>query len=138
MKDYSYGVCPYKIEGRKIFLLLNKTSSVSDWNFFKGKLEQDETIVETALREFYEEAGVMLQERDLESYFACKNPKKDIGVFLYSYQNEKFEFDKREIYLADWVELYSIQVSKNQRKILNDIILYFKTKLKYINYIMKE
>jgi len=138
MKDYSYGVCPYKIEERKIFLLLNKTSSISDWNFFKGKMEQDETIVETALREFFEEAGVMLQERDLESYFACKNPKKDIGIFLYSYQNERFKFDKREIYLAEWVELYSIRVSKNQRKILNDIILYFKTKLKYINFIMKE
>jgi len=138
MKEYSYGVCPYKIEERKIFLLLNKTSSVSDWNFFKGKQEENETVEETALREFYEEAGVMLEERDLEDFFYCKNPKKDIGVFLYSYQNEEFEFDKREIHLAEWVELYSIQVSKNQRKILDDIILHFKPKLKYFKQIMKE
>jgi 8-oxo-dGTP pyrophosphatase MutT (NUDIX family) len=136
MKDKSYGICPFKIQDRKIFILMNKTSSISDWNFFKGKIEDGETIKETAEREFFEEAGVKIKIKN-EPYFFSRLKKKDIGIFLYSYNNEVFRYEKREIYLADWVYINEIKVSKNQEKILNDLILYFKPKMKYINYIMK-
>ncbi len=37
------------------------------WNWFGGKQSGDETIVQTAVRELYEESGILLQEHDLLS-----------------------------------------------------------------------
>ena len=137
MKEYSYGLCPYRIQNRKIYVLLNKTSSISDWNFFKGKPEQEDVSnVDTAIREFYEEAGVYIFKQYHEEYFSSISKRKNIGIWLCQAHNDLFTFDKKEIYSAEWVELKDIKMSNNQQKILDEIILHLKPLKEYIEYTM--
>jgi len=131
MKLHSYGICPYKIINGHFFVLLNKTSKESYNNFFKGKIEENESITECALREFQEETGITVDINDLEDYFFQKSPRKDIGIYLLDwvkYENDDFNFQEKEIYSAAWVHINNIEMSKNQQKIMDDIQLFFKRK----------
>jgi 8-oxo-dGTP pyrophosphatase MutT (NUDIX family) len=132
-KEYSYGICPYQIMNGSFYILLNKTSKQSFFNFFKGKMEKGETIEECAIREFYEETGVLVQKKDLEEYFYQKGNRKNIGIFLLDwskYQSYPFTFQEKEIWSASWVPVMdNVEASKNQQKILNSIILFFKPKI---------
>jgi len=128
-KEYSFGICPYTIISGNFFVLLNKTSEESFYNFFKGKIEEDETIEECAIREFKEEAGIKVNPKDFEDYFYQKSSRKDIGIFLVDwakYQHYPFNFQEKEIWSASWVQLKNIETSKNQQKIMNSIELLFK------------
>ena len=129
MKLKSYGICPYMIISGGFYVLLNKTSKESFYNFFKGKIEHEETIKDCALREFLEETGVQVNIRDLEDYFFQKSPRKDVGIYLVDwskYQHLPFDFQEEEIWSASWVQMKRIETSKNQQKIMNDIELFFK------------
>jgi len=121
MKETSYGVCFYKIERKKIFIFLNKTSKVSDWNFFKGKQEENETKEDTAIREIAEETGIIITKKMLEDYFFVINKRKNIGIFLIDSENINFnnlELQKEEIYTATWIDIiYNIKMSKNQKEL---------------------
>jgi 8-oxo-dGTP pyrophosphatase MutT (NUDIX family) len=100
MKLHSYGIAPYSIIGGNFFILLNKTSERSDYNFFKGKIEHNEEIADCAIREFYEETGVKVKKSDLEDYFKQKSPRKDVGIFLVDwnkYSHLDFHFQEKEI-----------------------------------------
>lgn len=140
-KEYSYGICPYKIINGHFFVLLNKTSKESYNNFFKGKIENQETPADCAIREFEEESGITVAINDLEDYFSQKSPRKDVGIFLLDwvkYENETFNFQEKEIYSAAWVHLNSIEMSKNQQKIMDDIQLFFKRKEILIKHLVKR
>jgi len=140
MKEKSYGVCLYRIVNNEFYILLNRTSSVSELNFFKGKIENNETPKETAIREFKEETNVLLEQKFLEKYFYSYQKRKDIGIYLYQYeniQNPNFNFCEKEIYSANWYKLSMLEdkhFSKNQRKLFNDILLYLKNRFT-INYL---
>jgi len=128
-KEFSYGICPYQIMNGYFYVLLNKTSEESFYNFFKGKIEEGETPNSCAKREFFEETGVQVQEEDFEDYFYQKSPRKDVGIFLLDwakYQNSKFHFQEKEIWSATWVQLKKIETSKNQQKIIDQIETLFK------------
>jgi len=130
-KEKSYGVAPYLIINGQYYILLNKTSEHSRYNFFKGKIEEGETIAQCAKREFWEETGVEVDERDFEEYFFQKSSKKDVGIFLINwskYINKKFQFQKREIWASYWVEVDDVQTSKNQKEIVDSIESFFKNK----------
>ena len=89
-KQHSFGIVPYMIINGYYFILLNKTSKRSFFNFFKGKRIRPETTIETALREFQEETGIQVKETDLGEYFFQENSRKNIGVYLVDfskYQN---------------------------------------------------
>jgi len=129
MKEKSYGICPYQIMNGHIYVLLNKTSEKSYFNFFKGKIEDNESIEECAKREFKEETGIDIDISDFENYFFQQSRRKDIGIYLVDwikYSKKIFHFQKREIWSATWVQLENIETSKNQQKIINDIELFFK------------
>jgi len=128
-KEFSYGLCPYQIMNGYFYVLLNKTSEESYYNFFKGKIEDGENEHEAAQREFKEESGVLVDKTDFEDYFFQKNSRKDVGIFLVDwakYQHLPFHFQEKEIWSATWVQLKNIETSKNQQKIMNDIELFFK------------
>lgn len=135
-KEKSYGICPYLIFDKKVFIFMNKTSKNSTLNFFKGKMEDSDFSVEdTAIREFYEETGVKVNPKDLEEFFFQKNKKKDVGIFLVNWINQslEFKFDRKEIFSAEIIDLFETDcenVSKNQRKIFKEIKEYFKKGLK--------
>lgn len=57
MKEKSAGIVIYRMEKSKIeFLLLHYPSG--HWDFVKGKMEKNETMRETAIRETKEETGI--------------------------------------------------------------------------------
>jgi 8-oxo-dGTP pyrophosphatase MutT (NUDIX family) len=131
-KEYSYGICPYQIMNGTFYVLLNKTSKKSYFNFFKGKREGNETIEECAIREFREETGIQVHEKKLENFFFQKNKRKNIGIYLVDwtyYQHLPFDFQEEEIWSASWVPLFNIEVSKNQLKIMNNIEIFFKPRI---------
>lgn len=140
MKEYSYGICPYKIQNNQVLIYLNKTSEKSLWNFFKGKSEAGENTRQTAIREFYEEAGVLVQDEHLEEFFTQSNYRKDIGIFLVDFNNyaDAFILQKSEIYKASWISILDDynDVSANQCNIYNDIFLHFKMKMKNIKHLV--
>lgn len=139
MKLQSYGLCPYMIISGHFYILLNKTSENSYFNFFKGKKENDETPEETAQREFHEETGVKVNFSDFEDYFFQTSPRKDVGIFMVDwvkYNEQVFSFQKKEIWSALWVPLRNIKTSKNQQKICDDIELAFKPKVKALKIII--
>jgi len=128
MKPKSYGLCPYQIMNGQFYVLLNKTSEISYYNFFKGKIEENETIEECAQREFFEETGVEVNIKDFEEYYEQNSKRKNIGIFLVDwakYHHKIFKFQDEEIWSAVWVPLEYIEMSKNQQKIINDINLVF-------------
>ena len=134
-KEFSYGIAPYQIMNGYFYILLNKTSEESFYNFFKGKIETNETIYECAIREFREETGILVDENLLEDYFYQKSPRKDVGIFLVdwaTYHNQPFDFQEKEIWSATWVRLKSIETSKNQQKIINEIELLFKPRIQQL------
>ena len=141
MKVKSYGICPYQIMNGDIYILMNKTSKSSWWNFFKGKQEKNEKPQETAIREFYEETGVLVDKKDLEDYFEQINTRKDIGIWLLdftSYNNRQFNFQEKEIWSASWVNLSkTVETSKNQQKIYNKIYDFFLQKRKELHELYK-
>ena len=136
MKEKSYGISPYFVKNKKIYILLNKTSYVSDWNFFKGKIEGEETKIQCAIREFCEEARFDFSDYRLEDYFEQKNKRKDIGIFLVQVEEKMdFYFDRKEIFEYEWVELDTdIKLSPNQQKIYNDIFLFLKPLRNYLEF----
>jgi len=131
MKPKSYGIAPYKIIKGEVFLLLNKTHSKSEFNFFKGKQENDETVDECAVREFKEEAGIRINPEHLEEFFTQNSKRKNVGVFLVNwnkYKHLRLYYSRREIWSAEWVRLLDVDtiMSKNQQKIHNELIEHFK------------
>lgn len=135
-KEYSYGVCIYKIENNKIFIFLNKTSKISKWNFFKGKQELNETIVQTTIREIQEETNLKIKEKYFEDYFFQYNKRKNIGIFLIDFNSIKdfstLKLDKREIYSAKWLNIKdNIDIEKNQLKIFMKLSSLLANKYKW-------
>ena len=58
IEETSAGIVLFrKEESKNVFLLLNYPSG--HWDFVKGKMEKDETIHETAIRETKEETGIV-------------------------------------------------------------------------------
>ena len=58
IEETSAGIVLFRKEGPKnLFLLLHYPSG--HWDFVKGKMEKDETIHETAIRETKEETGII-------------------------------------------------------------------------------
>ena len=57
IEETSAGIVLFRKEGKKkLFLLLHYPSG--HWDFVKGKMERDESYIETAIRETKEETGI--------------------------------------------------------------------------------
>lgn len=76
MKEISSGCIAYKRENSEIYLLMI-LDRFGYWTFPKGKVEEGESLEETAIRELKEETGI---EVKIERY---------IGDTNYSYTDEK-------------------------------------------------
>lgn len=135
MKEYSYGVIPYKFDENGVSILLSKTSKRSEHGFVKGKIDFGETPKECTVREVFEEIGIRIDIVDLEEFVFQKNPKKDIGLYFINwekYLDMEFKLAPKEIYSVEWFNIKKLTiVSKNQRKILTDIAVKFD-KLNFI------
>lgn len=125
MKEYSYGVCPYKIKKEKVQILLIQPKGHKEWGFIKGKIELDETIAGCAKRETLEETNIDILINNLEDYFEQKNKRKDVGIFLINTKTlnlKSIKLQKGEVHRIKFFDLESdILINKNQAEILESI-----------------
>jgi len=87
-KIKAYGICLYKYNQNSIELLLCKSvKSINRWGFLKGVALTNEQPEETAIREFSEECGILVDKNNLEDYYFQKNEFKNIGIYLVNYNS---------------------------------------------------
>ena len=125
MKDYSYGICPYKMENSEVQILLIQPKGHLEWGFIKGKIDSDETKAECAIRECLEETNIIVDEIYLEHFFEQENKRKDVGIFLVDCCNldlSRIKLEKKEIEKIQFFNIKeNIQINKNQKLILHKI-----------------
>jgi 8-oxo-dGTP pyrophosphatase MutT (NUDIX family) len=137
MKEISFGIAPYKIIEKEVFLYVCKSSSISEYGFIKGKIEKEESRIDCVIREVKEETNLNIKKEYLEKFFFEKTKRKDIGIFLINEKNIDFNLIKLN------KEIYSFELKKldkelhenfcmNQKKLLNEIFLEFKNKNKLL------
>ena len=142
IKIKAYGICLYKVEDNKIKILLCKSvTSFEKWGFLKGVDEKNETLQETAQREFFEECNIKVSIKQFEEYFEQLNKEKDIGIYLYnankiknldSYFNKDTLLDDNLSLENSKVKFFNIDnlptIKKKQSKLINEIIDFLKSK----------
>jgi len=138
----AYGICLYQSNQDNTKILLCKSiSSLEKWGCLKGVQESNESIKQTAQREFYEECHIKVPLRLLTHYFEQINDSKDIGIYLVDAKNIKdlnryfFKDILHDNYLS-WenskVKFFNINnlpaIKKKQSKLLVEIIDSLKSK----------
>lgn len=79
MKTVSAGVLMFDSQDR---ILLGHATGNAHWDIPKGKIEEGEDPIDAALREVWEETGIVLQKEDLIDLGRFKyTPKKDLHLF---------------------------------------------------------
>lgn len=126
LNEKSCGAIVYrKYHGNTEILLIKHVGS-GHWSFPKGHVEGDETEIETAKREIFEETGieVMIDPtfRELISYSPKKDTNKTVVYFIARARNTDFVPQEGEIAEIRWVELgriCSVLSYENDKTIIN-------------------
>jgi len=147
-KIKAFGICVYKINKNKISILMCKSvKSTNKWGFLKGVSLKNETQEQTAIREFEEECGILVNKIYLEKFFYQENDEKDIGIYLVNIRNivnvnSYFDEDKLyEKFLSDEnsiVKFFDIrnlpEIKNKQNKLIVNILDILKNNnLEYSN-----
>lgn len=99
-----YGVICLNTSGN-VLLVKGKRSKL--WSFPKGHCESNESDIQCAKREFYEETGLTLPSLDV---FSNKHKMKGGVYFIHTIEDEPTPepVDSREIEEAKWFSLHKI------------------------------
>ena len=99
------------------FLLVqeNKEKCIGQWNVPAGKLEENETLIECAKREIYEETGCEVEITGLLEIINEVLEGVNVIVFLFDTKliNENIKVDEKEISNVKW---FSYEDILNMRK----------------------
>jgi 8-oxo-dGTP pyrophosphatase MutT (NUDIX family) len=108
-KEKSCGALVYYKNGDRLQILILKHRLGGQWSFPKGHMENDETEVETALREVNEETGLTITLldgfREMVSYFPKPGVSKDVVYFLGFTDDSTTVMKEDEIGDIRWVDL---------------------------------
>ena len=121
-----------KVNGEIKYLLVSNISGV--YGFPKGHVEGDETEIQTALREVYEETHLKINLIDgfraTEERLIFQNTaKKHITYFLGSFENQQIIYQKKElsnVFLASYeqaIELFQFESLKRILTEANDFLM---------------
>ncbi len=133
-KEISCGIIPiYEYaDGRKELLIVQ--SYHGHFGFPKGHREEGESFLDTALRESYEEVGIVPELILEEPYFSEEYFIKRHGItkmvhyFLAFVEDREFHLQDREIQTASWVsfeEAQKIIQDESRLELLEKIKPYF-------------
>lgn len=111
-------------------LLLKQNSG--DWSFPKGHVEGNETEIETAIRETYEEASLKVSINKNKRYVISYSPKeniwKDVVYFVVKTNNYDIKIQEKEIKDYKWVPINEVsdyfiydETKELWNRILNDL-----------------
>ncbi|HOL82584.1 MAG TPA: NUDIX domain-containing protein [Caldisericia bacterium] len=98
-------------------LLLKREKS---WVFPKGKVKEGESLIQTAIREIFEETGIKVNDKSIE-----------IGNTNYKYMTNDEQFEKTVYYYLFIVSDVSVNIEKT---FLGYGWFYFDEALKYVTY----
>ncbi|HHV81189.1 MAG TPA: NUDIX hydrolase [bacterium] len=111
MKEISSGCIVYKIENNDVYLLMI-LDRFGKWTFPKGKIEEGESLEETAIRELEEETGikVKIEQYIRETNYSYTDENRgtiEKTVYWYLGRAESEEINPRygEIKEAKWVQI---------------------------------
>jgi len=104
------------INQNKVLLLKREKS----WVFPKGKVKEGENLIQTAIREIFEETGIIANEKGIE-----------IGNTNYKYMTNDEQFEKTVYYYLFIVSDVSVNIEKT---FLGYGWFYFDEALKYVTY----
>ena len=108
------GIILYDIQNKKYFLVKGKKSN--KWGFPKGHMEEGESEIDTARREFYEETGYNLPfSSSMDKKYIVKN--NIYFIVIIEHCNDLIQIseeipDKNEIQELKWLSISDI-LSKN-------------------------
>ncbi|VEU82309.1 bis(5'-nucleosyl)-tetraphosphatase [Acholeplasma hippikon] len=106
VKEISAGAIVYTESEGKILYLLAQNKNGGHFGFPKGHVEKDESIIETAHREVYEETGIMFEivtdKMQTSTYLMPNGIYKDVYYFLGKATNTKIRKQDSEISVAGW------------------------------------
>ncbi len=126
-KETSCGAVVYNIFDGKTKFLLIKHVNGKHWAFPKGHVENNETKVETALREIKEETGLDVELDDnfckMVSYNVNPYILKDVFYFVAKTKDksDKISLQEEEISEYGWFDFYealSVLTFQNDKNVL--------------------
>jgi len=134
-KEFSFGAIVYKmLDNDPVFLLVSSKRNQL-WGFPKGHAEKDESELETATREIFEETGISKVEfienfrqedvymiNDFLSDTKSSRVEKHSVYFLALALDDALNFDKNEISKLGWFDLkqaLGLLYFVNQRKFIS-------------------
>ncbi len=138
IKDYSFGIVPIlkRKDGILQFLIIQGAKG-NNWAFPKGHKEGDETEIETAKRELFEETGI--SEVDLidglrytESFETIKNgvpADKSVVFYVGFVTNDDVTIQEEEVSDFKWAtyeEAMNVFIYENPKRILTQVVEDFK------------
>lgn len=117
------GFIVYKLDddGQK-YLLVKEASEPHPWGFPKGHMEPGETELQTALRELYEETGIVadpvLGFREELTYPIGENREKNVVLFLTELLEDEIYINEDEIADYAWVDAGEVVKRMEGRRVL--------------------
>ncbi len=106
VKEVSAGAIVYTENDGKYLYLLTQNKNGNHFSFPKGHIEKDESVIETAKREVYEETGIMFEliseKMQVNTYLMPNGIYKDVYYFLGKASNTKITKQESEVLVAGW------------------------------------
>lgn len=106
-KEYSCGCLVYTIFNNEYKYLVIKQKNTNSYGFPKGHMEDDETKIETAIRETFEETGINVRIYEDEYSVVYYSPKvnviKELTIYLAEAINTNVVIQEEEIISYHWL-----------------------------------
>ena len=135
VQEKSCGMVVFKREDNQDYVLLVH-HNLGHWGLPKGHVEDNETEVETALRETLEETGVKVRKignfRKAITYKPKENAMKDVIFFIGEPDNNELIPQLSEVQEAVFVEeseAINLISHDDEKKLLMDAIHYYKNEM---------
>lgn len=135
IQEKSCGMIVFKKEKEKLEVLLVH-HNIGHWGLPKGHVEENETEIETAIREIEEETGIKAKVigdfREVITYKPKENSIKDVVYFIGKSENNKVIPQLEEVSEADFIEInkaLELIDHDNEKNLIESAVKYYQDNL---------